>query len=95
MTTMTMTPMNQCVELAERLGLPAETVLELWAERAAIREYEGGQSRADAEAAAVDDVRTELATPIVVGERKGPRSAAPSGASANAISDVLADTHKR
>ncbi len=86
-----MTAMNQCIELAERLGLATETVLELWAERAAIREYDGGQSRADAEAAAVDDVRMALATPIVVGERKGPRSAAP----ATAVSDVLADTHKR
>lgn len=87
-----MTAMNACLELAERLGLSAETVLELWAERAAIREYEGGQPRFDAELGAVDDVRTQLASPIVVGERKGPRSAAPSGA---VISDVLADTHKR
>jgi hypothetical protein len=86
-----MTAMNECLALAERLGLPAETVLEQWAERAAIREYEGGQSRTDAEAGAVEDVRLALATPIVVGDRKGPRSAAP----ANAISDVLADTHKR
>ncbi len=86
-----MTAMNECIELAERLGLSAETVLELWAERAAIREYEGGQSRADAEAAAVDDVRAAFATPIVAGERKGPRSAAPGPR----ISDVLADTHKR
>jgi hypothetical protein len=86
-----MSAMNECIQLAERLGLPAESVLELWAERAAIREYEGNQSRADAEAAAVDDVRASLATPIIVGERKGPRSAAP----ATAVSDVLADTHKR
>lgn len=86
-----MTAMNTCLELAERLGLAAETVLELWAERAAIREYEGGQSRADAEAAAVEDVRLALATPMVItGERKGPRSAA-----ASAVSDVLAETHKR
>ncbi|MFN0252576.1 MAG: hypothetical protein ACKV2T_37210 [Kofleriaceae bacterium] len=86
--------MNECLQLAERLGLAAETVLELWAERAAIREYEGGQSRADAEAAAVDDVRTSLSaglSTIAVGERKGPRSAAPAAS----VSDVLADTHKR
>lgn len=88
-----MTPMTECTQLAERLGLAVETVLELWAERAAIREYEGGQARAQAEAAAVDDVRTMLATPIVIGERKGPRSAAP--ASTSAIADLLADTHKR
>lgn len=86
-----MTAMNECIALAERLGVPAEPVLELWAERAAIREYDGGQSRADAEAGAVEDVRLALATPIVIGERKGPRSAS----SAGAISDVLADTHKR
>lgn len=85
------TPAHACIELAERLGLAADPVLELWAERAAIREYEGGQSRADAEASAVDDVRIALATPIVVGERKGPRSATPT----LGISDVLADTHKR
>lgn len=90
-----MSAMNECIQLAERLGLSTEAVLELWAERAAIREYEGGQSRADAEAAAVDDVRAALATPIessiVSGDRKGPRSAA----SPAVISDVLADTHKR
>lgn len=89
-----MTAMTECIELAEQLGLAPETVLELWGERAAIREYEGGQARVDAETAAVDDVRAHLgrATPsIVIGERKGPRSAAP----AVAVSDVLADTHKR
>lgn len=87
-----MSAMSECIQLAERLGLSTETVLELWAERAAIREYEGGQLRADAEAAAVDDVRATLATPIgAVGERRGPRSAA----STASVSDVLADTHKR
>jgi hypothetical protein len=86
-----MSAMNECIELAERLGLSPESVLELWAERAAIREYEGNQSRTDAEAAAVDDVRAQLASPIVIGERKGPRSAAPAAT----VSDVLADTHKR
>lgn len=84
------TALNQCIELAERLGVSSETVLELWAERAAIREYDGNQSRAEAEAAAIEDVRTALATPIVVGERKGPR-----GAAMGSLSDVLADTHKR
>ena len=87
----TSSPMTECLALAERLGVAAETVLELWAERAAIREFEGGQPRSSAEAAAVDDVRAQLATPIVVGERKGPRSAAPAAS----MSDVLADTHKR
>jgi hypothetical protein len=86
-----MSAMNDCIELAQRLGVSSETVLELWAERAAIREYEGGQARADAESAAVDDVRAALATPIVIGERKGPRSAS----AATALSDALADTHKR
>jgi hypothetical protein len=85
-----MTAMNECIELADRLGVSSESVLEMWAERAAIREYEGGQPRADAEASAVEDVRLALATPIVIGERKGPRSAASA-----TVSDVLADTHKR
>ncbi len=85
--------MNECIQIAERLGLSPESVVELWAERAAIREYEGGQPRVEAESAAVDDVRTQLAaglSTITIGERKGPRSAAVS-----ATVDVLADTHKR
>jgi hypothetical protein len=63
-----------CLELARELAIPADAVLEAWAERAAIREYEGGQSREDAERDAVTDVREAFA--LLLGGRKGPRSAA-------------------
>ena len=56
-----------CVELARTLGVDANELVEQWTERAAIREFEGGQSRADAERDALEDVR--------VAARKGPRSA--------------------
>jgi hypothetical protein len=49
-----------CIELARRLGLDATDVIERWQERAAIREYDGGQKRADAERDAFNDVRQEL-----------------------------------
>lgn len=62
-----------CVELARTLGVDADALVEQWAERAAIREFEGGQSRADAERDALEDVRAA--------HRKGPRSA---GSHANA-----------
>lgn len=64
-----------CEEIARSAGLPVDDVLELWNERAAIREYEGGQSRADAEHAALDDVRATFAALSLAGElRKGPRA---------------------
>lgn len=56
-----------CVELARTLGVDADALVEQWAERAAIREFEGGQSRADAEREALEDVRAA--------HRKGPQSA--------------------
>ncbi len=56
-----------CIELARTLGVDAEALVEEWTERAAIREFEGGQSRADAERDALDDVRQR--------QRRGPRSA--------------------
>lgn len=66
-----------CEEIARSAGVPVDDVLELWNERAAIREYEGGQSRTDAEAAALDDVRAMVAALSLAGEpRKGPRSVA-------------------
>ena len=57
-----------CIELARTLGIPEDVVVEQWAERAAIREFEGGQARADAERDALDDIRAL--------HRKGPLSAA-------------------
>ena len=56
-----------CIELARTLGVAEDVLVEQWAERAAIREFEGGQSRADAERDALEDVRVAF--------RKGPRSA--------------------
>ena len=43
--------------IATRLGLDVSTLLDTWAERAAIREWDEGMSRHDAETLAVDDVR--------------------------------------
>ncbi len=56
-----------CGQLARALGVDANALVEEWAERAAIREFEGGQARADAERDALEDVRAA--------HRKGPRSA--------------------
>lgn len=55
-----------CLELARTLGVDPDLLVEEWSERAAIREYEGGQSRADAERDALDDVR--------MAHRRGPKS---------------------
>jgi hypothetical protein len=42
--------------LASRSGRTLDDVTELWNERAAIREYDGGKTRRDAEQLALDDV---------------------------------------
>ncbi len=55
-----MSPRDACVELARKLGIDAAAVIERWEERAAIREYEAGQMREDAEREAFEDVRAEL-----------------------------------
>ena len=65
-----------CIELAERAGVDPDELVEYWEERAAIREADGGQSREDAELAALDDMRDMIAIgPWVLGKRKGPKSA--------------------
>ena len=56
-----------CRVLARTLGVDADALVEEWAERAAIREFEGGQARADAERDALDDVSAL--------HRKGPQRA--------------------
>jgi len=66
-----------CVELARRLGIDPDAVIEQWGERAAIREFEGGQPRADAERDALADVRALHDRSIVGEQRLGPRSAVP------------------
>lgn len=43
--------------LARRTGMAEADLLEDWGERSAIREFEGGQRRAVAEAEALDDLR--------------------------------------
>lgn len=67
---------DACLELARRLGVDGDAVLELWHERAAIRELDGGQLRADAERDAVEDVRITYES-LANARRLGPRSAAP------------------
>jgi hypothetical protein len=42
--------------LVEKLGVPRARLIEEWGERAAIRQYLGNMSRADAEVRAFDDV---------------------------------------
>jgi len=65
-----------CIELARRLDLDQDQVLEWWAERAAVREFDGGLTREAAELAAFDDLRLELdTTAFANSERRGPRRA--------------------
>jgi hypothetical protein len=53
----------QLATIADQLGAPIDRVHEEWAERAAIREYLGGMSRAQAEREAVGDAREILGLP--------------------------------
>jgi hypothetical protein len=54
-----MSPLSDAIErMSVRYGVPVLDAQEFWAERAAIREYEGGLSRNDAETAAIDDTET-------------------------------------
>jgi len=57
-----------CIELARSAGRNPDEIIEWWSERAAIREFEAGESREAAERAALDEIRQAL--------RKGPKSAA-------------------
>lgn len=47
-------------DLARRYGVPPLHALEWFLERAAIREYDGGFDRAEAERLAMEDVRQEF-----------------------------------
>ena len=70
-----------CIELARRLNLDQDQLLEWWAERAAVREFDGGLTREAAELAAFDDLRMEVdTTAFASGERRGPRRAEPETA---------------
>lgn len=53
---MTNTQADYLARIAKRSGRTIEDVTELFIERAAIREYDGGKKRADAERDALDDV---------------------------------------
>lgn len=75
----------RCEELARRVGVAADDVVERWAERAAIREHDGHQPRELAERDAFADVSDELAPPLVIGERRGPHAS-----SADAATDSIA-----
>jgi hypothetical protein len=66
---------DHCRELALRLGREPEDLVEWWAERAAIRELEGGLPRDEAERAAFEDLRAAYDTTSLAGEdRHGPRA---------------------
>ena len=67
---------TQVRELAKQLGRDGDELVEWWAERAAIRELEGGQSHNDAERDAFEELRETFEPAVIVGERKGPRSIA-------------------
>lgn len=54
------TPRDAVVALAKRVRREQAEVIEAWEERAAIREYDGNQWRAAAEADALIDVRRML-----------------------------------
>ena len=70
-----------CLELARRLGRDPDELVEWWAERAAIREHDGAQSREAAERAAFDDLHDALL------RRRGPLAAG--------ATDAVADTLRR
>lgn len=53
---MTQTQSDRLALLAKRSKRSIEDITELWNERAAIREFEGGKRRVDAERLALDDV---------------------------------------
>jgi hypothetical protein len=50
----------EVIALARRLKVDQDAAVELWRERAAIREHEGGQPRPAAERHALEDVREVL-----------------------------------
>lgn len=70
---------DRCSELARSAGREPADLIEWWAERAAIREVDGGQDRADAERAAFAELR-EAVGGYLGTDRKGPRSVADVGA---------------
>lgn len=52
-----MSPTSEAIErMSARYGVPVLEAQEFWAERAAIREHDGGMARDDAETAALADL---------------------------------------
>ena len=80
-----------CIELASRAGVDPDELVEWWEERAAVREYDGGQSRPEAEADALDDMRAMLEVGPWILDRKGPK---PAPATEFAEAGELARTEK-
>lgn len=64
-----MTGPDRLALLAKRSRRTVEDVTELWHERAAIREYEGGKRRKEAEQLALDDVANIVLAPSAVNRR--------------------------
>lgn len=64
-----MTGPDRLALLAKRSRRTVEDVTELWHERAAIREYEGGKRRKEAEQFALDDVANIVLAPSAVNRR--------------------------
>jgi hypothetical protein len=74
-----LSPNSEAIEsLARRYGVPALDALEFFLERAAIREYDGGISRLDAEAAAIGDVEIWAKLWIRLKGEKDPQLGLPS-----------------
>lgn len=48
---------DRCLELASQIGRDGDELVEWWAERAAVRQFDGGQPRGDAEREAFEDLR--------------------------------------
>lgn len=65
-----MSARDDCLALAKRFQQNPEAVVDWWAERAAIREFEGGQEREEAERDALKDVEMALEA-----GRRGPKAA--------------------
>lgn len=74
-----MSPTSNAIErLAATRGVPVLEAQEFWAERAAIREYDGGVSREAAERGALEDLEIWVALWIQIKGEPGPQMALPS-----------------
>ncbi len=75
--------MEACVDLARRFHRNPEDVVDWWRERAAIREFEGGQTRDEAERDELADVEALLGGDgLVRGDRRSAQQSATRDANA-------------